>query len=141
MSSHDKKMPRLTPKPRPSILLVEDNEISRKVIFTILKRLGYFPDTAENGLQALKVMESQRYDLILMDMMMPELDGIKTTIAIRACWPPDEQPYIIAITASALLHDMKSCIKAGMNDYLNKPFSLEELQVALIKSNCAKLVV
>ena len=90
---------------QPSMLLVEDNAINQHVALLMLKRLGYHADMATNGLEATK--------------------------AIRARWPPAEQPYIIAITAYALLYSVDMCIRAGMDDYLCKPFSLDELRIAI----------
>ncbi len=117
----------------PSILLVEDDKINQKVMLLMLRRLGYSPDLAKNGLEALRTLENQHYDLIIMDIMMPETDGLKATMAIRARWPPAEQPYIIAITACALIYDMKLCIDAGMDDHLSKPITMGELQSAIGK--------
>ncbi|MCJ7443592.1 MAG: response regulator [Methanotrichaceae archaeon] len=99
----------------------------------MLKRLGYFPDLAQNGLEALKTIESKHYDIIIMDIMMPEMDGLETTMAICDSMALGEQPYIIAITACVLTNSMKLCINAGMDDYLSKPFSMEELQIAINK--------
>ncbi len=121
-------------KGKPSILLVEDNEINRKVMLAMLKRLGHIPDTVENGLEALETMERQHYDVVIMDIMMPKMDGLTAAMAIRNFWPISDQPYIIAITACAQLYSKKSCINVGMDDYLNKPFSIEELQTAICKS-------
>lgn len=117
----------------PSILLVEDDEVNQEVVRAMLKRLGYFPDLAHNGLEAIKTIERQHYDIIIMDIMMPEMDGLETTIAIRASRSLGEQPYIIAITSCALTYSMNLCINAGMDDYLSKPFSIEELQIAMNK--------
>lgn len=105
----------------------------------MLKSLGYFPDLAENGLEALRTIENQHYDIVIMDIMMPEMDGLKATMAIRACWPPGEQPYIIAITACALIYDMKLCIGVGMDDYLSKPVSMDELKIAISKFQAKRI--
>lgn len=113
------------------ILLVEDNEVNQKVAQAMLKRLGYHADLAVNGLEALQALESQRYDLVLMDIQMPEMDGLEATRAIRAGWPPAEQPYIIAVTAYALLYSVEMCLQAGMNDYIVKPLNKEELKNAI----------
>jgi DNA-binding response OmpR family regulator len=99
----------------------------------MLRRLGYFPDLAENGLEATKTIENQHYDIVIMDIMMPEMDCLKATMAIRARWPPGEQPYIIAITACSQIYNMKLYINAGVDDYLTKPFSMDELQIAIGK--------
>ncbi len=115
----------------PSILLVEDNKISQKVLLTMLRHLGYYPELAENGLEALRTLENHHYDLVIMDIMMPEMDGLKATTAIRARLPPAEQPYIIAMTACAIIYDIKLCIDTGMDDHLSKPVSMGELRTAI----------
>ena len=79
-------------------------------------------------------MESQRYDIILIDITMREVNSVELTRTIRGCWPPDEQPYIIAISSLGLIYSMKFCISAGIDDCLCKPFSREELQIAICKS-------
>jgi CheY-like chemotaxis protein len=116
---------------QPSILLVEDNEVNQKVALLMLKRLGHHADVVTNGLEALRALEVQHYDILLMDIHMPKMDGLESTKAIRARWPPAEQPYIIAITAYALLYSVDMCIRAGMDDYLCKPFSMDELRIAI----------
>ena len=116
---------------QPSMLLVEDNAVNQHVALLMLKRLGYHADMAANGLEALQALEQRRYDILLMDIHMPKMDGLEATKAIRARWPPAEQPYIIAITAYALLYSVEMCIRAGMDDYLCKPFSLDELRIAI----------
>lgn len=116
---------------QPSMLLVEDNEVNQNVALLMLKRLSYHADVATNGLEALHALEQRHYDILLMDIHMPEMDGLEATKIIRARWPPAEQPYIIAITAYALLYSVDMCIRAGMDDYLCKPFSMDELRIAI----------
>jgi len=111
------------------ILLVEDNAINQKVANKMLKRLGYRADLAANGLEALEALNLRHYDLILMDVQMPEMDGLEATKRIRTM--PINQPYIIAMTAHALKGDRETCMAAGMNDYISKPVKLEELKAAL----------
>jgi len=113
------------------ILLVEDNEVNQKVAQAMLKRLGYHADLAVNGQEALHALENQHYEVVLMDIQMPEMDGLEAARAIRAGWPPAEQPYIIAITAYALLYNVETCLQAGMNDYIVKPLNMEELKTAI----------
>jgi CheY-like chemotaxis protein len=96
------------------------------VMQRMLKRLGYPVDVAANGLEALQALERQSYDLILMDIMMPELDGLEATKVIRQRWPVDG-PRIIAVTAYALKYSKTMCLDAGMDDYISKPFQIEEL--------------
>ena len=108
------------------ILIAEDNEVNRMVMQRMLKRLGYHVDVAANGLEALQALERQSYDLILMDIMMPELDGLEATKVIRQRWPADG-PRIIAVTAYALEYSKTMCFDAGMDDYISKPFQIEKL--------------
>ncbi len=115
------------------ILLAEDNAINQKVAMQMLKKLGYQADVAANGLEVLQAIERQPYDVILMDVQMPEMDGIEATKRIRALWPSGPGPMIMAITAFALEGDKDRCLDAGMNDYLSKPIQLEELRDKLAR--------
>jgi len=108
------------------ILVAEDNPINQQLIEHILTRLGYEPDLAENGLTALDLTRINSYDVILMDMQMPEMDGLEATQRIRQL-SLEKQPTIIALTANAMQGDREKCLNAGMNDYLSKPVKLEEL--------------
>ncbi|GJM40525.1 MAG: hypothetical protein DHS20C20_08070 [Ardenticatenaceae bacterium] len=114
-----------------SILLVEDNRINQKVCLGMLKRLGYEAAVANNGVQALAALSQNAYDVVLMDIQMPEMDGVSTTHRIRSQWPQAKQPYIIAMTANALKGDREEYLSAGMNDYLSKPVRLQDLDQAL----------
>jgi CheY-like chemotaxis protein len=109
------------------ILLADDNVVNQKVGTRVLERLGYRADLAANGLEVLQAMHRQEYDLILMDVQMPEMDGIETTHQIRANWPPVKQPRIIAMTAYAQVSDRKRFLDEGMDDYLSKPVNVDEL--------------
>ncbi|OUD12900.1 ATP-binding protein [Thioflexithrix psekupsensis] len=113
------------------ILLAEDNAVNQKVALLLLKRLGYEADLACDGAQVLTALTQKTYDLILMDVQMPELDGLETTRRIRQLSELKTQPHTIAMTANAMEGDRESCIKAGMNDYLSKPISREELSSKL----------
>ncbi len=113
------------------ILLVEDNIINQKVAEKMLKRLGYNADVAINGIEALQAIEHQSYDVILMDVMTPGMNGLEATKTIRKHCPPARQPYIIAVTACVLENSKEICIRAGMNDYISKPLKIEDLQVAI----------
>ncbi len=113
------------------ILLAEDNTVNQKVALHTLERLGYRADVAANGLEVLDALARQDYDVILMDVQMPEMDGLEATRQIRAQFPPDRQPTIIAMTASALPRDRERCLAAGMDGYLSKPFRVAELVEAL----------
>jgi signal transduction histidine kinase/DNA-binding response OmpR family regulator len=116
-----------------SILLAEDNLINQKVALSMLRRLGYDADVANNGLEALKALEEKRYDVVLMDVQMPEMDGLEATRQIRK---RKINTHILALTAHALEGDKEQCLIAGMNDYISKPISMEVLQNAL--ESCKK---
>jgi PAS domain S-box-containing protein len=113
------------------ILLAEDNAVNQKVALALLHRLGYRADVAWNGVEALAALERQPYDVVLMDVQMPELDGLDATRRICERWPPEARPRIIAMTANALLEDREACFAAGMDDYVAKPIRPEELANAL----------
>ena len=116
------------------ILLAEDNVVNQKVAVHILAHLGYRVDVVANGVEVLEALVRQPYDVILMDVQMPEMDGLEATRRICTQWSPKQRPYIIAMTASALSGDAKMCLDAGMNDYLSKPVRLEKLVAALESS-------
>jgi CheY-like chemotaxis protein len=103
------------------ILLAEDNAINQKVTLRILDRLGYRADVAANGIEVLEAIKRQSYDAILMDVQMPEMDGVEATHQIRSLLPMEEQPWIIAMTAHALPGDREQYLHEGMDDYLSKP--------------------
>jgi PAS domain S-box-containing protein len=113
------------------ILLAEDNAMNQKVALRLLERLGYGADVASNGLEALEALERQTYDVVLMDVQMPELDGLDASRRICERWPEGTRPHIIAMTANALPEDREACFAAGMNDYVAKPIRAEELATAL----------
>lgn len=111
------------------ILVAEDNLINQKLILRILTKLGYHPAMAENGLEVLALLAQNDFDLILMDIQMPEMDGLEATRIIRS--NPGRQPGIIAMTANAMQEDKENCLAAGMNDYLSKPVKIELLLNAM----------
>jgi CheY-like chemotaxis protein len=114
------------------ILLAEDNVSSQKVVRQMLRRLDCTVDVVANGIEALQALQRQPYDLVLMDVRMPEMDGLEATRIIRRRWPEDG-PKVIAITAYALEGDREKCLAAGMNDYISKPVKMEELAAILKK--------
>jgi CheY-like chemotaxis protein len=112
------------------LLLAEDNVVNQKVTLRMLKKIGYRADVAANGLEVLRALERQSYDIILMDVQMPEMDGLEASRAIRQL-PLERQPKIIAITAYALEGDREKCLEAGMDDYVSKPVQMAELAEVL----------
>lgn len=113
------------------ILVAEDNPVNRKVIRKTLEKLGYSPEFAGTGAEAVRMACRQKFNLILMDVQMPEMDGIEATREIRRT--AAFQPVIIALTAHAQSQDQEACLAAGMNDFISKPFQLGELQQKLIR--------
>jgi CheY-like chemotaxis protein/HPt (histidine-containing phosphotransfer) domain-containing protein len=113
------------------ILLAEDNAMNQKVALRLLEQLGYRADVASNGREAIEALERQPYDVVLMDVQMPELDGLDATRQICERWPEGTRPHIVAMTANALPEDREACFAAGMNDYVAKPIRAEELVAAL----------
>ena len=114
-----------------SILIAEDNIVNQKVLLRMLNKLGYSADVACNGLEALQALQRQPYHVILMDVQMPEMDGLQATRAIRKLFAFAGKPKIVAITAHALEGDREKCLAAGMDDYISKPVNWEELQAVL----------
>jgi signal transduction histidine kinase/CheY-like chemotaxis protein len=115
------------------ILLVEDNRINQKVALQMLKRLGYNADLANNGLEAIAAIQNQHYDLVFMDVQMPEMDGLEATRWVCDHLLPGKKPRIIAMTANAMEGDRQMCLDAGMDDYISKPFKLDQLKNILTK--------
>jgi len=115
------------------ILLAEDNRTNQKVALRALGKMGYQADLAENGREAVEKARNGHYDLILMDMQMPELDGLEAAKRILSDLPPERRPWISALTANAFEDDRRRCLEAGMNDYLSKPVRLAQLEAALIR--------
>jgi signal transduction histidine kinase/ligand-binding sensor domain-containing protein/CheY-like chemotaxis protein/HPt (histidine-containing phosphotransfer) domain-containing protein len=115
------------------ILIAEDNSVNQRVALLLLERLGYSADVAGNGHEVLDALRRQPYDLILMDVQMPGMDGLEATRRIQAEWPEERRPRILAMTASALVADRHACLAAGMDGFLSKPVLIRELQAALRK--------
>jgi CheY-like chemotaxis protein len=116
------------------ILLAEDNVVNQKLALQLLRKMGYRADVAANGLEVLDALHRQPYDVVLMDVQMPELDGFAATRRICEGWPADQRPRIIAMTANAMQEDREACLAAGMDDYLAKPIRVHTLQAALEQS-------
>ena len=114
-----------------SILIAEDNMINQKLIERILHKLGYKTDTVSDGIQVLESIKKKAFNVILMDVRMPIMDGFETTLAIRQMHI--NQPYIIAMTANAMSQDRDECLQIGMNDYIAKPMRLAEI-IAILKN-------
>ncbi|MBK7894158.1 MAG: response regulator [Candidatus Promineifilaceae bacterium] len=113
------------------ILLAEDNMVNQKVALRMLERMGYRADVAANGEEVLVALRRQRYDVVLMDVQMPEMDGVVATQRILADWPAAQRPRIIAMTANALKGDRENYLELGMDDYISKPIRIELLEEAL----------
>ncbi|HSD57214.1 MAG TPA: PAS domain S-box protein [Methanotrichaceae archaeon] len=122
---------KLSQSPALRILLAEDNPVNQKVAMQMLRKIGYEADVAANGLEVLQALERQPYDIILMDVQMPEMDGLEAAKNIRERW--HNGPKIIAITAYALEGDRDRCLNVGMDDYISKPIQMDELQSKLVK--------
>lgn len=115
------------------ILLAEDNPFNQKVTRHMLDRMGYQIEVAVNGLEVLEALKREVYDVVLMDVKMPIMDGVEATWQIRQQWSPEERPWIVAMTAAALPGDREQYLSVGMDDYISKPVEVKELRRALIK--------
>ncbi len=112
------------------VLLVEDNPVNQKVALLILRKLGLRADVAANGLEAINALEGSNYDVVLMDIQMPVMDGLEATRKIRAIWA-ERSIKIIAITAHALDFTREDCIAAGMDGYITKPINMKDLELLI----------
>jgi GAF domain-containing protein/CheY-like chemotaxis protein len=122
------------------ILLAEDNAVNQKLALRLLGQLSYQAEVAGDGLQAIAALERDEFDVVLMDVQMPELDGLGATRRIRARWP-ERQLWIVAMTANAMAGDREACLAAGMNDYLSKPIRPAELAAALERTPSTPAIV
>ena len=113
------------------ILLAEDNVVNQKLALRLLSQMGYRADLASNGIEAIECIERQTYDVVLMDVQMPEMDGLDASKEITTRWRAAERPRIVAMTANAMQGDREMCIAAGMDDYLTKPIRVDQLVEAL----------
>jgi CheY-like chemotaxis protein len=117
------------------ILLAEDNVVTRRVMQLMLGNLGYHVDIAQDGAAAVQAVKRAQYDVVLMDVQMPVMDGLEATRRIRTVIPQGRQPHIVALTASALVEDRQACTDAGMEAYLTKPVRAAELSAVLEQSS------
>ncbi|MFO1415371.1 MAG: GAF domain-containing protein [Burkholderiales bacterium] len=115
------------------ILLAEDNVVNQKLALRILQQMGYRADLASNGIEAVESVERQVYDVILMDVQMPDMDGLEASRRIVARWPAGKRPRIVAMTANAMQGDREMCMEAGMDDYVTKPIRVDALVEALLR--------
>jgi len=113
------------------ILLAEDNVVNQKLALRLLQQMGYRADLASNGIEAVESVQRQAYDVVLMDVQMPEMDGLEASRHICAMAPSTQRPRIVAMTANAMQGDREMCIEAGMDDYLTKPIRVDRLVEAL----------
>jgi CheY-like chemotaxis protein len=122
------------------VLLAEDNAVNQKVALRFLERMGYNADAVGNGLEVINAFQNRDYDLVLMDLQMPEMDGLEASRRIRRTLPAERQPKIIALTANAMQGDREICLDAGMDDYISKPVKMHEI-VAAIRRQFSKAAV
>jgi CheY-like chemotaxis protein len=113
------------------ILVAEDDSVNQKLALYMLQKMGYQPKVVNNGLEAIQALDQQSYDVLLLDVQMPEMDGLAVARHVSQNWPPDQRPYMIAVTANAMRGDRELCLAAGMNDYVSKPVDMEALARAI----------
>jgi CheY-like chemotaxis protein/HPt (histidine-containing phosphotransfer) domain-containing protein len=116
------------------LLIAEDNVVNQKVAVKMLGRMGYRPDVVNNGVEAVEAVTRQRYDVLLLDVQMPVMDGFEAARRITEAWPPGKRPRIVGMTALAMTGDRERCLEVGMDDYITKPVRPEALQGALERS-------
>jgi CheY-like chemotaxis protein len=120
------------------ILLAEDNVVNQKLALRLLQQMGYRADVASNGIEAIECVARQPYDVVLMDVQMPEMDGLEASRRITAKYKPAERPRIVAMTANAMQGDREECLAAGMDDYVTKPIRVDALVEALDRVSARK---
>jgi signal transduction histidine kinase/CheY-like chemotaxis protein len=129
--------PAVPPRSDLRILLAEDNMVNQRVALRMLERLGFRADVVANGLEALAALQRQPYDVVLMDVQMPEMDGLEATRWLCARTARDRRPWVVAMTANALQGDREACLEAGMDDYVSKPVEPSQLGAALQRAGLA----
>jgi signal transduction histidine kinase/DNA-binding response OmpR family regulator/HPt (histidine-containing phosphotransfer) domain-containing protein len=130
---HRRLDPHLSEKLPLRILVAEDNEMNQKLMLLVLQQMGYQADVAGNGREVLTDLERQHYDLIFMDVEMPEMDGLEATQTIVHRWPEENRPVIVGTTAYGLAGEEHQCLVAGMNDCINKPIRIEQIQDCILR--------
>jgi CheY-like chemotaxis protein len=113
------------------ILIADDNRVNQKVGSSFLEKLGYRAEVVGNGLEVLQALERKPYDIVFLDVQMPEMDGYEAARQMHRRWPDDACPRIIAMTGNAMQGDKERCLEAGMDDYITKPVRVEDLRTAL----------
>jgi two-component system, sensor histidine kinase LadS len=138
LRANPEQAPKTPARPNPlRILVAEDNAVNIKFVMLLLSRFGYRADVAGNGKEAVEAVSRQAYDVVLMDVQMPEMDGIEATKLICQRIPPRSRPRIIAVTAGVMQSERQACLDAGMDEFLNKPILAQELEEALAR--CVRL--
>jgi CheY-like chemotaxis protein len=107
--------------------------VNQKLALRLLQQMGYRADLASNGIEAIESVERQTYDVVLMDVQMPEMDGLEASRRITKAWPAGKRPRIVAMTANAMQGDRELCLAAGMDDYIAKPIRVDQLVEALMQ--------
>jgi CheY-like chemotaxis protein len=115
------------------ILVAEDNPVNQALALAVLRKMGYRADVAADGQETIDALERQAYDLILMDVQMPVMDGLEATRRIRSRYTGEDRPHIVALTANVMAGDREACFVAGMDDFLSKPIRLEEVRSVVEK--------
>ena len=119
------------------VLLAEDNAVNQKLALRLLERMGYSADVAATARRHRVACSEQRYDVVLMDVQMPEMDGLTATRQIVGAGAAEQRPWIVAMTANAMAGDREACLAAGMDDYVSKPIRPDELVAALTAGGTA----
>ncbi|HEY7025851.1 MAG TPA: response regulator, partial [Candidatus Limnocylindrales bacterium] len=133
VAGNGKHAPSATKTPALRVLLAEDNAVNQKLALRLLERMGLTADVVADGRAAVAAVAKRRYDVVLMDVQMPEMDGLTATRQIVAKTAPPRRPWIVAMTANAMAGDREACMAAGMDDYVSKPIRPEELSAALAR--------
>jgi len=120
------------------ILLADDNRVNQKVAMAFLEKMGYRIEVVSNGIEVLQALDRQFFDLVFLDVHMPEMDGFEAARQIRARWTGDQRPRIVAMTGNTLQGDREACLEAGMDDYMAKPIRVKELERVLSQWGAAK---